>query len=499
MSGWSTGYVNDVPYIRGYYRQQSPLHLDIACLLGNTIPVGAATAPELSYLELGSGQGYGALALAASHPHWHVTAVDLLPSHIAEAREFAAEAGIGNATFIEGDLVTLAEDSLAAAIPEVDVVSMHGLWAWVTPPVRAGIVRLLRAKVRPGGMVHISYNALPGWQGSLGMQRLMREAGLRLATRSDKQAAAGLEVVRALFATKAVNLAGDPFVKHVVERNITADYLSHEYMNVGWSPCFHADVAAALAEAKLDWVASAELFENFTELMLDPEQRKIMNRFDEPLMRELVKDLCIRRGLRQDVFIRGARRMDEESRDQALRELILLPARTADSFNYEAIFPAGKADLEASFYEPVVAALTTGPKRVAELLSLPNLPRRGNPAELVGMLVGTEQAIPAARLSGHDNEAAMRFNAVTARQLLNPDRMSTMLALASNEYGATLPTQALDLFVWDQLRAAESADPIGWAMRLTREDDEENRRKVGDYLGRVLKERAPIWRSLHLL
>ncbi|MBV9734478.1 MAG: class I SAM-dependent methyltransferase [Acidisphaera sp.] len=499
MSGWSTGYVSDVPYIRGFYRQQSPLHLDIACLLGNTVPVGAATAPTLSYLELGCGQGYGALALAASHPNWRITAVDLLPAHIADAREFAAEAGIGNAAFIEADLVTLTQDSLAAAIPEADVVSMHGLWAWVTEPVRAGIVRLLRAKLRPGGMVHISYNALPGWQGTLGMQRLLRESGLRLARRSDRQAAAGLEIVRALFATKAVNLVNDPFVKHVVERNISADYLSHEYMNVGWSPCFHADVAAALAEAKLDWVASAELFENFTELMLDAEQREIMNRFDEPGMRELVKDLCVKRGLRQDLFVRGARRLDPESRDRALRDMILLPSRTAESFDYAAIFPAGKADLEPSFYGPVTAALATGPKTVGDLLDLPDLPRRGNPAELIGMLVGTEQAVPAARLAGESDAASVRFNVATARRLLNPDRLTAVLALASSRHGATLPTQALELFVWERLRRDEPADPAAWADRLTSSEDVENRKKVLEYLGNVVSNRVPVWRSLHVL
>ena len=61
------------------------------------------------------------------------------------------------------------------------------------PAVQAGIVRLLRAKVKPGGAVHVSYNALPAWGGALGMQRVMRECGRRLATRSDRQAEEGLQ------------------------------------------------------------------------------------------------------------------------------------------------------------------------------------------------------------------------------------------------------------------------------------------------------------------
>ena len=34
MSGWGGGYVTDVAYMTGYYRQQSPAIMALACLLG---------------------------------------------------------------------------------------------------------------------------------------------------------------------------------------------------------------------------------------------------------------------------------------------------------------------------------------------------------------------------------------------------------------------------------------------------------------------------------
>ena len=83
---------------------------------------------------------------------------------------------------------------------------MHGVWSWVPPAVQAGIVRLLRAKVKPGGAVHVSYNALPAWGGALGMQRVMRECGRRLGTRSDRQAEEGLKLVQELQAADALQL-----------------------------------------------------------------------------------------------------------------------------------------------------------------------------------------------------------------------------------------------------------------------------------------------------
>src|SRR6202011_4061311 len=81
---------------------------------------------------------------------------------------------------------------------KADIVTLHGLWSWVGDAARAGIVRLLAEKLRPGGIAYVSYNALPAWQGALGMQRVLLEAGVRAGSRSDRQVAAGWELVRAM-------------------------------------------------------------------------------------------------------------------------------------------------------------------------------------------------------------------------------------------------------------------------------------------------------------
>ena len=109
MSGWGSGYVTDITYMTGYYRQQSPALMALACLLGGVASPMPGPDDPVSYLELGCGQGFGALMLAASNPHWTVTAIDFNPAHIAAARAWAAEAGIDNIRFIEADLSTLAE------------------------------------------------------------------------------------------------------------------------------------------------------------------------------------------------------------------------------------------------------------------------------------------------------------------------------------------------------------------------------------------------------
>lgn len=496
MTGWGAGYVTDVAYMPGYYRQQSPAIMALACLLnGIALPMPGPEEP-VSYLELGCGQGLGALALAASNPRWQVTAIDFNPAHVATARDWAAAARLDNVRFLEADLATLADEPAFATIPEADFVSLHGLWSWVPAPVRAGVVRLLRARLKPGSAVHLSYNALPAWGPAVGMQRLLMESGRRLATRSDRQAVEGLRVVQDLRKAEALHLARSPWLAGVMDRLGTAptQYLAHEYMNDAWSPCFHADVAAALSDAKLEWAASANLVENFAELALEPEQRAVMQRFDEPLMRELVKDMCMERSLRHDVFVRGIRRHSAAARDAALMDVWLSLSIAPDEMPAEAQMPAGSAQLNPDFYRPIVAAMANGPRRVGDLLAISGKP--GNAAELVGLLVGLDIAEPVLRPGAPAVPAASRFNRLIRTELMRSANPGTVIGAASHMLGTGAPATLFDLYVLERAGSGEGEQQIdSWTSDLGPGLDEAGRGKLRDVLHRCLAVRVPTLRA----
>jgi SAM-dependent methyltransferase len=499
MTGWGGGYVTDITYMTGYYRQQSPAMMALACLLGGVAsPMPRADDP-VSYLELGCGQGFGALLLAASNPHWRITAIDFNPAHIAAARAWAADAALSNIQFLEAELSTLAEDPAAAAVPEADFVSMHGVWSWVPPAVQAGIVRLLRAKVKPGGAVHVSYNALPAWGAALGMQRVLRETGKRLGTRSDRQAEEGMKLVKDLLAAEALQLQRTPWVNALVERMATmpSQYLAHEYMNEFWAPCFLGDVATAMAEAKLEWVGLVQLVENFPDLMLTPEQRAIAQRSADPLFRELVKDCCLERSLRHDLFVRGARRLAPVSRDAALMDVSLALNIRPQDMPFEADMPAGRAALSPQFYGPITQAMAAGPQRVGDLLSLPELQgKRDNPAELIGILVGMEFAEPALRRDRMPGPEALRFNRATMTSMLRTENPGRPLAAASQMLGAGAPCTLFDMYVMHRVLAGEDADRIeDWVRDLGANADDVAKDKLRQVLIKCLHDRLPTLRA----
>jgi SAM-dependent methyltransferase len=499
---WGGGYITDIAYLPGYYRHQSPLHLNLACLLGGVAGLDIRPGTRLSYLELGCGQGVGTLMLAASNPHWQVCGIDFNPAHIASARALCAEAGIANARFLEADLAQMADgDALAPAVPEADVVTLHGLWSWVGDAARAGIVRLLAEKLRPGGIAYVSYNALPAWQGALGMQRLLREVGVRAGGRSDRQVAAGWESVRELSAAGAPHLRDGGLVASLIEYAERAQpaYLAHEYLNETWRPCFHADVVRELAAAKLEWVTTAQLLENFTPLMLGEEARAALARHDDPIVRELMKDMFLNRCLRQDVFVRGARRLSNAERDAALGEASLALTFEAAKFTWEFDVPAGQARFEPEFFGPIVAALSDAPRRVADLLALPGLSRRDNPAELVGMLVGSQQALPASGPAAAPEPCVRQLNHAVARRFVRPDNLDIGMALAASGTGSPLPCAMLDLFIADRLQTDAAPDPAAWARELGAAQPAAEQDRLRQFIERVLAERAPIWRRLGVM
>lgn len=502
MSGWGQGYITDITYLPGYYRHQSPGLMAIAAWLGGAVCPIPGPDDEVSYLELGCGQGHGALVLAASNPRWNVTAVDFNPAHVAAARERAARAGINNVRFIEADLATLADSPSLSALAEADFVSSHGVWSWVPPAVKSGLVCLLRAKLKPGAALHISYNALPGWSGVYAFQRLLREAGSRLGSRSDKQVEEGLRLVRDLNAAEARHLRLSPMVQALLERanQLPIEYLAHEYMNASWAPCWHAEVAEALAAAKLEWVASANLPENFPELATTEAQRAIVNRFDDPLVRELIRDICMERTLRHDIFIRGARRMDPVARDAELRRLTLVATIPEADLPAEVQMPAGKASLAEKFYRPIMRRLEAGPATVSGLLELPDLEgNRNNPSELVGVLVGMGFAEPMLRPGVELAEPARALNVLTARTPVRPERLTQSTGAASHSLGCGVSASPLDLFVVDRVFGGEDESSLPDWVRSFGPTNEESRVKMHEALEKTYRTRLPILRLAGVL
>jgi arsenite methyltransferase len=120
----------------------------VAWAFGTGHPVAwAGLQPGDTVVDLGSGGGIDAIfAARAVGPSGRVLGVDLLPEMVDRARGNAAEAGLTNVEFVEGEIeaIPLPDDSVDVAISN-GVISLSARKARVF----AEIMRVLR----PGGRV----------------------------------------------------------------------------------------------------------------------------------------------------------------------------------------------------------------------------------------------------------------------------------------------------------------------------------------------------------
>ncbi|MGH6959893.1 MAG: class I SAM-dependent methyltransferase, partial [Dongiaceae bacterium] len=350
-----------------------------------------------TYCELGCGVGVTALILAASNPRGRFVAVDFHPVHILKARSVAHAAGLTNIEFLEHSFEQLA-DGGSAALPPLDFITLHGVYSWVSHETRRQIVSIMARHLKPGGLAYVSYNAMPGSAQRQPVQRLLWDLAALTPSRSDQRIARAIEQLDALKTAGARALAGNEFASDAMKqlKHGAEQYLAHEYLNEHWNPMYHADLARELAAAKLTYAGSANLIENFAEVMLDAEQREFLNSLGAPHLRETLRDFCTNKTFRKDVFVRGAHQLSASRQFAQLSQIKLALLVPREEFKFEIEAPAGKGDLNRAVYGAVVDALAEGPRTVAELVSLPTMPgsHQMSPLELVGILVGTRQAAP---------------------------------------------------------------------------------------------------------
>ena len=465
MTAWTDGYVSDIEYSAGFYAEQAPAHLALTCLLNGVEP--PETRNGFDYLELGCGQGFTASLLAAANPHGRFTATDFNPAHIARAESFARAVGLPNLTLSEASFEEMAAH-YAGRPPAFDFITLHGVYSWISAENRRAIVRLIASALRPGGLVYVTYNAMPGWAPLLPLQRWLHDLAALDPERSD------LRVVRALGFAQRMAAAGarvlDPGealgkLVSLAERGETT-YLAHEYLNAAWSPLYHRDVAREMAAAKLEYVGSANLLDAFPDLSFTPDQRDLLAELPTAEARETARDLFLNRRFRPDVYVRGARRLSGAEREERLRRLKLALIVPREQAQMTLRIPLGKADLDAGTYGAIFDALAQGPREIGELLALPGLAGRSRTSavEVAGMLTGSDQTVPVPGETT-DPGPAQRFNTHLAAGALTA-ATNRRLALAVPALGTGLVADTIDLAVYHARKTTPDFNPATLARAL---------------------------------
>jgi predicted O-methyltransferase YrrM len=507
---WTDGYVSDIAYTTGFYRELSPGFLTFAAKLqGCHAPDPAA---PFTYCELGCGQGFGTNILAAAHPHAQFVGIDFNPAQVANARALAAASGLTNVGFRD-ESFREAADLPDHVLPPFDFIALHGIYAWISEANRRSIVDFIDRKLEPGGLVYVSYNCMPGWAAMAPFQRLLLEHAERNPDRSDRQVAAGFEFVANMREADFGYFAQNPGVPKRIDgmKDKDRSYLAHEYLNGTWQPLFFTDVAREMAAAKLDYVGSATLLENFEALALQSKARDLLRRVEDPIFRELLKDHAMNQQFRRDIFVKGARLMTGVEKQEALFDLRFAPLKARKDMAFTFKTPLGEATGQADIYAPIADDVAAEPTSLRDLNARTGI-ELGKLAQACAALTSSGQIHPAPPYGQDDPDPARRLNQTVKTRVLagQPYRYLTAPAIANGINASDVEIVALAALEEEQIDGAPALAEAVWrrfqpvGRRLVKDGqplktDADNLRELQTRAADIMASRLPVWRSLGLL
>jgi SAM-dependent methyltransferase len=357
-------YVTDVPYIAGFTAELAPEWLDLVA----TISGFAAPNRDdgFAWCELGCGPGIAPIIFAATHPEGVFHGIDAMPDHIARGQAVAERAGIGNLTFHALDF----EKARGLGLPQFDYIVAHGVYAWIDEAAAASLRRFIARHLKPGGLVYVSYNAMPGWASDGPFQHLLYALAEGGAGDSIASFHAAADLAETLRKAGAPGLGASPTAVGFMEERAKRPeaYFAHEYLAPAWRPRYVDEVRREMAEIGLAPVGSATLRDNFDSFVLRAKAREALNAIADPDQRELARDYFMFQRFRRDVFGLKAPAIDDEERRTRLFGMTFALMRPASLVEYKMVTEAGDLAFDNPVARGLVAKLAEGPRTLDDCL-----------------------------------------------------------------------------------------------------------------------------------
>ena len=392
---WSSGYITEVGYEWGYFSELNPMRAQIALLCN-----GFACGQIKTACELGFGQGVSMnMHAAGGEVEWYGN--DFNPSHALVAQKMADISGAQARVFDE----SFAEFRHRKDLPQFDYIGVHGVWSWISEENRQEIVDFIKAKLKVGGVLYVSYNVQPGWSGFVPMRNLMMEylerispSGKGISARIDDT----VEFADKMMATKPVYAKANPAAAKRPETMKTQNrnYLAHEYFNRDWHPMSFLDMARWLEQAKLGYACSANFLEHVPSLTMTSEQRKFVDGIPDPMLRHQLLDFMLNQYFRRDYWVKGTHRLGASQQMEGFNDLSVVLIRHIEDVSLKIKGPIGEATLTAEIYQPIFDLLSDNKVRtVGEIIQkLQSEKENRTVANLVQallVLMGDQQVAPA--------------------------------------------------------------------------------------------------------
>ncbi|WP_426050683.1 class I SAM-dependent methyltransferase [Brevundimonas sp. SL161] len=509
--GDNQGHYAELEYTAGYYHELGPAHLRFCGLIAG-VDVAVPEAP--TYLELGMGQGVSLAVHAAANlgDYW---GVDINPAHVATARELAASF---NGTL---HLDARSFEAFAARddLPLFDIITLHGVWSWVSDTSRRVIVDLIRDRLKPRGVVYLSYNCQPGWASRSPVRHLLKLGhAARPGGDAEGRIEAALEFMEDVAAADGRFFADNrPAASHAASlRKVGAQYIGHEYLNADWHVPYFSEVAQALAEAHLGFVTSARLLDRVNAIHLPPAGLALLDRQKDTVLRESVRDFLVNQQFRPDVFAKATRTLSPSEKAARLDAQAFVLICGLDEIDFQLTGAQGEVVLSETTYGPLAVALANDdfrPKTTTELMAASGVStlRRSDVIAALINLVGMGVLRPAQAFTPEVRARCDACNRLVLDRAVTGPHLKHMASPVTG--GGILTPRSAQLFLRAWLAGARTTGEIAhsvWQVFETTNEravrngheavtPEDNLAAIGHMARRFLDQTVPLYRALAIL
>jgi SAM-dependent methyltransferase len=452
------GYVLDIAYVRQFCPELNPGMLRAtAALAGCPPPAG----DRFDYCELGSGLGDTLATLGAAYPGARFVGIDLNPEHVASARALVQRGALDNVQLIEGDF----EDLPRGNLPAFDYVCAHGLLTWIAPAKRRALFASAAAWLKPGGLLYLGYNALPGWAAVEPLRRFMLDAAAAADGSREDRIRHALAAARTLRDGGADYFTANPSAGEILDTmlEIGVPYAAHEFFHAHWQPMYFADVAGEAAEHELRFVGQLPLHLNYGDLAIAQPLKEVFRSLPDRRAWEHLRAFAANEFFRRDVYVKGTvPRTGNEGRTY-LECTPFGSLVSADQVKREAPLPNRVLQFNGPLFEALVPALARRASTVADLAGEPSLAPFGAEAivQSVVQLAMGKDIVPMARAGLQTGAPSPRYRVPSAFNraiLAQPLARHQATVLASPVAGTGVRVPLLDAVA---LRALSEANPDG--------------------------------------
>lgn len=362
-------YVQDVDFISGVVLNQTPIIMAVAAAMKGFVP--PRVQDRFTYCDLGCGDGTTVCALASVNPEARFYGVDFNAHHIDKAKTTAEELGLENIAFVQAGFEELENHEL----PEMDLVAMNGIYAWLESRPLHGVWEFLKSRLRTGGLFYVEYTTLPGMAAVPPLWKLIQTLVPAKGLSSRERAEKGLAMLQMLAKRGMGYLAANPraaqaarfYVAGAKNAPERVDHFLHNAMASGFKPRYFQEMAVEMQACGLQYAGRTQLGLNVLDLSIPPGQIPTFRDITDTVTRETLTDYIRNEQCRRDVFIKEAPK-DEAGARRFLLETLRLMGRNAPENMQRAIPVMGqhKAGLRGALFDFLFQAFEVEPKAVSQ-------------------------------------------------------------------------------------------------------------------------------------